>query len=109
MKISRFTSKSPFYKSLLALVMPPFFFYVLLAPIVLQTLSGDSVLAAQEQVMPDRLRESYKERLPKAKQQEIIEKSSKIRKLQEGIIDHKIKILGSKKKERSLLGDLEMI
>jgi septal ring factor EnvC (AmiA/AmiB activator) len=109
MKIFRFTSKSPFYKSLLAIVMPPFFFYVLLAPIVLQTLSGDSVLAAQEQVMPDRLRESYKERLPKAKQQQIIEKSSKIRKLQEGIIDHKIKILGSKKKERSLLGDLETI
>jgi septal ring factor EnvC (AmiA/AmiB activator) len=109
MKISRFTSKSPFYKSLLAIVMPPFFFYVLLAPIVLQTLSDDSVLAAQERVMPDRLRESYKERLPKAKQQEIIEKSSNIRKLQEGIIDHKIKILGSKKKERSLLGDLETI
>ena len=29
--------------------------------------------------------------------------------MQEGIIDHKIKILGSRKKERTLLGDLEKI
>jgi septal ring factor EnvC (AmiA/AmiB activator) len=89
--------------------MPAFFCLVLLSPINLHTFKVDSVLAAQEQVMPDRLRESYKERLPKDKQQEIIKKSAKIRKLQEGIIDHKIKILGSKRKERSLLGDLERI
>jgi len=43
------------------------------------------------------------------KQQEIIEKNVRIRKLQEGIIDQKIKILGSKKKERTLLGELEKI
>jgi septal ring factor EnvC (AmiA/AmiB activator) len=42
-------------------------------------------------------------------QQEIIEKNVRIRKLQEGIIDHKIKILGSRKKERTLLGELEKI
>ncbi|MEN8231274.1 MAG: peptidoglycan DD-metalloendopeptidase family protein [Thermodesulfobacteriota bacterium] len=42
-------------------------------------------------------------------QQVIIEKNIRIRKLQEGIIDHKIKILGSKKKERTLLGELEKI
>jgi septal ring factor EnvC (AmiA/AmiB activator) len=45
---------------------------------------------------------------PKQKQ-EIIEKNARIRKLQEGIIDHKIKILGSKKQERTLLGELEAI
>jgi hypothetical protein len=45
---------------------------------------------------------------PKQKQ-EIIEKNARIRKLQEGIIDHKIKILGSKKQERTLLGELEEV
>ena len=44
-----------------------------------------------------------------AQQREIIEKNARIRKLQEGIIDHKIKILGSKQKERTLLGELEKI
>jgi len=42
-------------------------------------------------------------------QQEIIEKNVKIRKLQEGIIDQKVKILGSKKEERNLLVELEHI
>lgn len=42
-------------------------------------------------------------------QQEIIEKNFRIRKLQEGIIDQKIKILGTRKKERTLLGELEAI
>jgi len=109
MKISRFTSRSPFYKSPLAIVMPIFFCFALFASIDLQTFDVHTVAAAQEKVIPDRMRESYKERLPKDKQQEIIKKSAKIRKLQEGIIDHKIKILGSKTKERSLLGDLERI
>ena len=52
--------------------------------------------------------------LPKTKlspkqQQEIIEKNVRIRRLQEGIIDHKVKILGTKRKERTLLGELEKI
>jgi septal ring factor EnvC (AmiA/AmiB activator) len=53
--------------------------------------------------------ESYRPKLTKKQQQEIIEKNVRIRKLQEGIIDHKIKILDSRKKERTLLGDLEKI
>ena len=48
-------------------------------------------------------------KLTSRQQQDIIEKNVRIRKLQEGIIDHKIKILGSKKKERTLLGELEKI
>jgi len=52
---------------------------------------------------------TYKAQLTPKQQQEIIEKNVRIRKLQEGIIDHKIKILGSKKKERNLLGELEKI
>ena len=64
---------------------------------------------AQEPVLPGNLQEPYRSKLTKKQQQEIIEKNATIRKLQEGIIDHKIKILGSKKKERTLLGDLEKI
>jgi septal ring factor EnvC (AmiA/AmiB activator) len=68
-----------------------------------------AIPAAQEQINPDQLKKSYQKNLPKDQQRAIIEKSAKIRKLQEGIIDHKIKILGSKKKERSLLSELEQI
>jgi len=55
------------------------------------------------------LQESYRNEFTQEQQQEIIEKNVRIRKLQEGIIDHKIKILDSKKKERTLLGELEEI
>ena len=89
--------------------MTAIFFCVLLVPVPRQNCNGNFVLAAQERLMPNKFRESYEEKLPKEKQQQIIEKNTKIRKLQEGIIDHKIKILGSKKSERSLLGDLEKI
>jgi septal ring factor EnvC (AmiA/AmiB activator) len=109
MKTTRFSPKSPFHKSPLPIVIAIVFCFGLFGSIDQHTHGIHSTAAAQEQVMPDRMRESYKEKLPQDKQQEIIKKSAKIRKLQEGIIDHKIKILGSKRKERSLLGDLERI
>ena len=104
-----FTSENSLHRSLLPIVITAIFACVLLVPVDPHNFSSGIAVAAQEQVLPSKLRESYKERLPKEKQREIIEKSAKIRKLQEGIIDHKIKILGSKKEERSLLGDLERI
>jgi len=64
---------------------------------------------AQEPALQKNLQESYRNTVTKEQQQEIIEKNVRIRRLQEGIIDHKIKILGSKTKERSLLGELEKI
>jgi septal ring factor EnvC (AmiA/AmiB activator) len=63
----------------------------------------------QEAVLQQNLQEPYPNKLTKEQQQEIIEKNATIRKLQEGIIDHKIKILDSRKKERTLLGELEKI
>jgi len=72
--------------------------------------TGSSLKAqALESALPGNLPESHRNKLSKKQQQEIIEKNATIRKLQEGIIDHKIKILGSKKKERTLLGELEKI
>ncbi len=63
----------------------------------------------QESLSPQNLLQSSPDQLTKEHRQEIIEKNSRIRKLQEGIIDHKIKILGSRKQERTLLGELEEI
>lgn len=63
---------------------------------------------AQEAALPAK-QKPFRSTLTKEQQQKIIEKNDTIRKLQEGIIDHKIKILGSKKRERTLLGDLEKI
>jgi len=71
--------------------------------------TGSSKAYAQESTSPVNLQESYRHKLTKERQQEIIEKNATIRKLQEGIIDHKIKILGARKKERTLLGELEKI
>ena len=109
MKISRLSAKFLPGKSPSVFVMPGILFCFLFFTVFFQAVSDTPVSAAQEQVLPNKMRESYQERLPKEKQRQIIEKSAKIRKLQEGIIDHKIKIFGSKKKERSLLGDLERI
>ena len=109
MKISRLSAKFLVGKSPPVFVIPGILFCLLFFTVFFQAVSNTPVFAAQEQVLPSKLRESYQERLPKEKQRQIIEKSAKIRKLQEGIIDHKIKIFGSKKKERSLLGDLERI
>ncbi len=64
---------------------------------------------AQESTLADNLPHSSRNNLTKEQQQQIIEKNATIRKLQEGIIDHKIKILGSRKKEKTLLGELEKI
>ena len=64
---------------------------------------------ARESVLQESNDKSTKSQLTPRQQQDIIEKNTRIRKLQEGIIDHKIKILGSKKKERNLLGELEKI
>jgi septal ring factor EnvC (AmiA/AmiB activator) len=71
--------------------------------------SSSRSVHAQEQALPGNLRGPSRNTLTKEQQQKIIEKNDTIRKLQEGIIDHKIKILGSKKKERTLLGELEKI
>jgi septal ring factor EnvC (AmiA/AmiB activator) len=73
--------------------------------------NGNNTLKAyaQEASFQGNQQESYRNKLTKKQQQEIIEKNARIRKLQEGIIDHKIKILDSKKKERTLLGELERI
>ena len=64
---------------------------------------------AQEATSQENATTPIQAQLTPEQQQEIIEKNVRIRKLQEGIIDHKIKILGSKKKERTLLGELEKI
>jgi len=69
----------------------------------------DGQITATENLEPERIGEPAPATLSKKQQQEIIEKNVQIRKLQEGIIDQKIKILGSRKKERTLLGDLESI
>ena len=71
--------------------------------------SNTSKAYAQEASFQGNQQESQRNKLTKKQQQEIIEKNARIRKLQEGIIDHKIKILDTKKKERTLLGELERI
>ncbi len=72
--------------------------------------SGNSCNAfAQEPTQPGNLQKFYRNKLTKKQQQKIIEKNFRIRKLQEGIIDHKIKILGSRMKERTIIGELEKI
>jgi len=68
-----------------------------------------SIAVAREPALQENDGKINKKQLTPNQQQEIIEKNVRIRKLQEGIIDHKIKILGSKKKERTLLGELEKI
>jgi septal ring factor EnvC (AmiA/AmiB activator) len=68
-----------------------------------------SMAVAGEPALQGNSSNSNQARLTPKQQQKIIENNVRIRKLQEGIIDHKIKILGSKKKERTLLGELEKI
>ncbi|MFC1837653.1 murein hydrolase activator EnvC family protein [Thermodesulfobacteriota bacterium] len=70
----------------------------------------DTPLAiAQNATLPKNNNKQFLAQLTPRQKQQIIEKNARIRKLQEGIIDHKIKILGSKRKERTLLGELETI
>jgi septal ring factor EnvC (AmiA/AmiB activator) len=75
-------------------------FYLLTAvPLVSFFLAADSTMALAGDVAAP----------APARQQEIQRKNATIRKLQEGIVDHKIKILGARKKEKTLLGELEKI
>ena len=76
-------------------------FFILVAPVLLPQ-PGNCIASAFAQ-------ESIQTPLTPKQQQEIIEKNVRIRKLQEGIIDQKIKILGSKNEEKTLLGELEKI
>jgi septal ring factor EnvC (AmiA/AmiB activator) len=64
--------------------------------------------SAQDSTLDNNSRPALAQLSPN-RRQEIIEKNVRIRKLQEGIIDHKIKILGAKRKERTLIGELETI
>jgi septal ring factor EnvC (AmiA/AmiB activator) len=52
---------------------------------------------------------SAPQNITQVEQQHIVERNIRLRRLQEGIIDQKIKILGSQKKERTLLGEIEKI
>jgi len=79
---------------------------LVLPPAVLQE---SSCTAAQEPSSSSSLNELSQKKPSQKQQQEIIEKNERIRKLQEGIIEHKIKILDSKEQERTLLGELEKI
>jgi len=82
---------------------------LLTPPVLLQKSNSIAAPAPQKPSLSVTLDESSPKQLPKKHQQEIIEKNARIRKLQEGIIEHKIKILDSKAQERTLLGDLENI
>jgi septal ring factor EnvC (AmiA/AmiB activator) len=83
---------------------------MLLVPVLLpQPENFISMAFAQEPPLQKNTSAPVQAQLTPKQQQAIIEKNIRIRKLQEGIIDHKIKILGSKKKERTLLGELENI
>lgn len=74
------------------------FFFYLMAAVSLVFPTGSPKAIAEEAAAP-----------AQARKQEIRQKNATIRKLQDGIIDHKIKILGARKKEKTLLGELEKI
>ena len=101
MGIYRNTFRKHRTRPLLVIALPVITFCMLMAPALLPQ-PGNCTSSAFAQ-------EPTQTKLTPNQQQEIIEKNVRIRKLQEGIIDHKIKILGSKKQERTLLGDLEKI
>ena len=110
MRISRDTAPKYPTGQLQIVVLPVITFCMLLVPVFLpQPENFVSKAFAQEPTLQENTSTPVQARLTPKQQQAIIEKNIKIRKLQEGIIDHKIKILGSKKKERSLLGELEKI
>ena len=110
MRISRDTFKKYPTGPLQVIVLPVITFCILVAPVLLsRPIICISPAFAQEAISQGNATTSIQAQLPPKQQQEIIEKNIRIRKLQEGIIDHKIKILGSKKKERTLLGELEKI
>ncbi|MDH3390285.1 MAG: hypothetical protein OEL85_00610, partial [Desulfobulbaceae bacterium] len=101
MGISRNTFRKYPTRPLQVVVLPVMAFFILVAPVLLPQ-PGNCIASAFAQ-------ESIQTPLTPKQQQEIIEKNVRIRKLQEGIIDQKIKILGSKNEEKTLLGELEKI
>jgi septal ring factor EnvC (AmiA/AmiB activator) len=110
MRISRDTLKKYPIKQLTAIVLPSIIFFTLVLPVLFSQQGNRGFIAfAQKPTLQKKPGESIRAQLTPKQQQAIIEKNVRIRKLQEGIIDHKIKILGSKKKERTLLGELEKI
>ena len=110
MRISRDTFKKYPTGPLQVIVLPVITFCILVAPVLLsRPIICIPPAFAQEAISQGNATTSIQAQLPPKQQQEIIEKNIRIRKLQEGIIDQKIKILGSKNKERTLLGELEKI
>jgi septal ring factor EnvC (AmiA/AmiB activator) len=101
MGISRNTFRKYPTGPLQVVVLSVITFCILVAPVLLLQ-PGNCISLAFAQ-------ESIQTRLTPKQQQEIIENNVRIRKLQEGIIDQKIKILGSKNEEKTLLGELEKI
>jgi septal ring factor EnvC (AmiA/AmiB activator) len=107
MQIACFTlGKKSYRKPLVIMVILITLCLMVLPPVLLQK---SCRCVAQEHPLSSSLKESPQIQLSKKKQQEIIEKNARIRKLQEGIIEHKIKILDSKEQEKTLLGELEKI
>jgi septal ring factor EnvC (AmiA/AmiB activator) len=109
MKVARFTFWKDATRRHQAIIVPVLAICLLVPPPLLQKSSSVAAFAAQGTSLPTTLDETSQKQLSKKHQQEIIEKNARIRKLQEGIIEHKIKILDSKEQERSLLGELEKI
>jgi septal ring factor EnvC (AmiA/AmiB activator) len=110
MRISRDTPKKYPTRLLPTVVLPSIIFFTLVLPVLFsQPENRGSIVFAQKPTLQKKTGKSIQAQITPKQQQEIIEKNIRIRKLQEGIIDHRIKILGSKKKERTLLGELEKI
>jgi septal ring factor EnvC (AmiA/AmiB activator) len=87
-----------------------FVFLMAVVPLVpFFLLTGSTIVLAGEAFTAGVLGNSSPDSPAKTREQEIRKKNATIRKLQDGIIDHKIKILGARKKEKTLLGELEKI
>jgi len=110
MKVARKTIRKNSNSKTLAIIVPAVVIFLLSPAVIFQkwsSLTGQA--AAQEPSFSGSLDKSNQQQLSRKQQQEIIEKNARIRKLQEGIIEHKIKILDSREQEKTLLGELEKI
>jgi len=107
MKVARFTFWKNSVRKFQVIMVPVVTICLLVLPPALLQKSSNGI--AQEPSSSGSLNELSQKKLPPKQQQEIIEKNARIRKLQEGIIEHKIKILDSKEQEKTLLGELEKI
>ena len=107
MKVARFTFWKNSVRKFQVIMVPVVTICLLVLPPTLLQKSSNGI--AQEPSSSGSLNELSQKKLPPKQQQEIIEKNARIRKLQEGIIEHKIKILDSKEQEKTLLGELEKI